>query len=134
MQIVRESLYNFHKTGDIKSSLGIGILYRRDFESDEDIADWMISILPTILELNEIPEDILIRFRGLSGSPISNYQTRYYDEINPKYINRIHQKAKETGIVKEDDEGRILAIPSWYIKTIEKLKDMGFVPESQNEN
>lgn len=75
----------FHKTGDIKSSLGIGEYYQKDivFPSAEEAANHIISLLPLILERESIPEDIL----GYTGDG-TIINTKYFLKISYFYYKR----------------------------------------------
>jgi hypothetical protein len=57
-------VYEFVRGKDPKESLNLGI-YKKDFKGLIDFTEWFISILPTVLNMQNIPEDIIdIEFYG----------------------------------------------------------------------
>ena len=67
-----KTLNEFHKGNKPLDTLGLGELNRKDFSSIEDFVDWLISILPTILNTDIIPDDLIIN-KNTKHNPVLNY-------------------------------------------------------------
>jgi hypothetical protein len=83
MVIVKESI-SFERGKDPKESLGIGIFAVHYFSSLEQAENFILSALPTILKLKQIPEDII-------KSNNSYINDKYHKDLYPylkKYIDR----------------------------------------------
>ena len=81
--IVRESI-SFERGGDPKKILGIGNIYRKQtFENINELADYLIIILPELLKTKSIPRNIIkspsfyINIKYLST--VSDYLNKYAD-------------------------------------------------------
>jgi len=83
MKLVRESLNEFHQTGDPLGSLKIGGLEQfkdKVFTDANEWADFIIEIMPLILGTSEIPDDILFAKRGYYIN--DNYWQKIADFLN----------------------------------------------------
>ena len=60
MKLVREHI-EFERGLEPKKAMKLGIYTKRNFNSREELADFILNFLPAILQLPEIPEDILGR-------------------------------------------------------------------------
>ena len=74
---VHESLL-FQRGADPKDVLGIGDYYRTDFNSEEDLLEYLIRNLPRILGTKRIPKDII-------SEPQKFIRTKYFQKIG-KYV------------------------------------------------
>ena len=131
MKLVRESLLEFHQTGDPLGSLDLGF----KFHTVEELADFIMSVLPEIFN-GKIPDDILINSEGMPNKFIK-IKGIYYDKII-NFLNSINLK------LVSDDNGKIdynigyLNISkdingnywkNWYNIIIGILLNMGFKEE-----
>jgi len=85
MKLVRESLLEFHQTGDPLNSLDLGF----KFYTVEELSNFIISVLPEIFG-GEIPKDILIHDKGMPHKFIK-IKGIYYDKIID-FLNSINLK------------------------------------------
>ena len=106
----------FEETTDPLKDMGIGLLnFRGNFDKIKDFQDYMIKVLPGILETDEIPEDII-------------YDSEYH-YINDKYFYKIGNHIKNRlKIVGEN----ILDV-SWANFLFKRLKEIGFKESPINE-
>jgi len=116
MKIVRESLNEFHQTGDPLGSLKIGALEEMRghvFPSYDKLVNYILSILPLILGTTKIPDDILH----------SNNEKYTHDRyINEQYWSKISDFLIDYGITVNDEN-------PWIDKALlirRKLIKMGY--------
>lgn len=108
MRLVRESAYNFHKTGDIKAGLDMGKYSIRDytFTNKEEFTDYVISMIPEILGMKYIPIDIISssywymepRYATAIEDFLFNRNINYSGEFgNPSTSEMLYHKLKKMG-------------------------------------
>ena len=108
MKLVREHIINekFRENSDPVYDLGIGLYIIRNFKSDEEAVDFIISIMPSLLKMNKIPNDILHYYTILG--------------INKKYSNIIRDyREKYIRVNGHESENFYQILPR-------KLHKMGF--------
>jgi len=118
IKIVRESLLEFHQTGDPLNSLNIGISNITNFKDINEFIDYIIIMLPTILNCDKIPYDIII-FRGVL------IKDSYFKKIVKFLIlkNKIFKIKGKEFIMDPDGDSSIADI--WYILN-KRLNTLGF--------
>lgn len=106
-KLVKEYLNEkFIEDTDPIHDMNIGLYHRRNFDSSEEYAEFMIKYLPAILGEERIPEDYLhgghMYFNGKYDTIIDPYLNKYITVKNrgvENYDNRIlHQMLKEKGL------------------------------------
>ena len=73
-----KKVYEFVRGKDPKTSLGLGIINYRNFNSVDQFMQWLIQMLPIILDVKEIPKDIIYKW---------SFSTFY--DIRAKYMAKI---------------------------------------------
>ena len=108
-------VYEFVRGKDPKESLNLGI-YKKDFKGLIDFTEWFISILPTVLNMQNIPEDIIdIEFYG-TVIP-SKYNQLIEDFIIKNYNIKNKQIIFNNGIIIEYS-----IFKQFLIEKLKKLK------------
>ena len=121
IKIVRESLLEFHQTGDPLNSLNIGISNITEFKNVIEFINYIISMIPSILGTDKIPDDIIKEKGLLMGD-------EYFKKIC-RFLNGKTFKIEEREFQIDEDghtiSSNLSSLNIWY--TIhDELERLGF--------
>jgi hypothetical protein len=108
---------NFERGQDPIKAMGVGIVNKKNFDTMEDLVNYLIYRIPDILKTNEIPSDII----NQPGKIIRSENPNYYEMFKSFLIqNDIKLKGEPANDYNVGLEMR------WNVKLREKLRKMGF--------